>query len=324
MSAKFARNVLVAALATASLTVSLAAGLPGSATAATPPLSHARITEHFDLDGGQMPENIVLEPDGSIDLSFSAARQIAQVTRDGKVRVLATLPAPADGGVHTPALGFPLVTGLVRDAHGTLYFLYATGTADLTGVWRLRPGGAPERIAALPADGLPNGLALDSGLLYITDSVHGVIRRVPAGGGTATVWADGTELAPAGFLGANGLKVHNGAVWVSNLDRGTVIRYPVRRNGAAGPARIKAEHLAGIDDFAFVGRGDRILAALDQTDEVALIEPDGTHTIVLSPRDGLQNPTAVAVRGDTVYVTSAAYVTKKDPNLLTARIHRNH
>ncbi|ROQ82435.1 hypothetical protein EDD95_2051 [Streptomyces sp. CEV 2-1] len=319
MSSKFARNLLVAAIATASLAV---VGPAGPATAATAPLSHTRITEHFDLPGGQMPENIVLEPNGSIDLSFSAARQIAQVTRDGKVRVLATLPAPADDGVHTPALGFPLVTGLVRDAHGTLYFLYATGTADLTGVWRLTPGGAPERIAALPADGLPNGLALDSGRLYLTDSVRGVIWRVPAAGGTATVWADGAELAPTGFLGANGLKVHNGAVWVSNLDKGTVVRYAVRRNGAAGPARIRAEQLSGIDDFAFIGRSDRILAALDQTDQVALVEPDGTHTIVLSAQDGLQNPTAVAVRGSAVYVTSAAYLTKRDPNLLTARIHK--
>ncbi|MFD0023908.1 SMP-30/gluconolactonase/LRE family protein [Streptomyces sp. NPDC058382] len=316
MSSKFARNMLVAAIATASLAI----GAPGPATAATAPLSHARITQHFDLDGGEMPENIVLEPNGSIDLTLSAARQIARIEGNGKVRVLATLPAPADDGVNTPVLGFPLVTGLVRDAHGTLYFLYATGTADLTGVWRLTPGGTPERIAALPADGLPNGLALDSGLLYITDSVHGVIRRVPARGGRATLWADGPELASTGFLGANGLKVHNGSVWASNLDKGTVVRYPVRRDGSAGRAEVVAEQLAGIDDFTFTGRGDRILAALNQSDEVALIEPDGTHTIVLGARDGLQNPTAVAVRGDTVYVPSAAYVTQRDPNLLTARI----
>ncbi|MEW1689137.1 SMP-30/gluconolactonase/LRE family protein [Streptomyces sp. NPDC091265] len=319
MSTKFARNALVAAIAVATLAV----GWPGSATAAAAPLSHARIAEHFDLAGGQMPENIVLEPDGSIDLSFSAARRIARITRDGTVRVLATLPAPADGGVHTPSLGFPLVTGLVRDAHGTLYFLYATGTADLTGVWRLTPGGTPERIAALPADGLPNGLALDSGKLYITDSVRGVIWRVPARGGAPKVWADGAELASTGFLGANGLKVHNGDVWVSNMDQGTVLRYPVRRNGSAGAVEVMAEQLPGIDDFAFVGRGDRILAALDQSDQVALVEPDGSHTIVLSAQDGLQNPTALAVRGDTVYVTSAAYLTAKDPNLVTARIQQH-
>ncbi|MCZ4120928.1 SMP-30/gluconolactonase/LRE family protein [Streptomyces sp. H39-S7] len=316
MSEKFARNVLLATLTAASLTV----GWPGSATAAAPPLSHPHITQHFALAGGQMPENIVREPNGSLDLSFSAARQIAQVTRGGAIRVLATLPAPADGGVHTPALGFPLVTGLVRADDGTLYFLYATGTSDLTGVWRLAPGGTPERIAALPADGLPNGLALDGRRLYVTDSVRGVIWRVPVGGGAATVWASGDELASNGFIGANGLKVHNGAVWASNLDKGTVVRFPLRRNGAAGPAEIVADQLPGIDDFAFTGHGDRILAALNPTNEVALVEPDGTHTIVLSARDGLQNPTALAVHGDTVYVTSAAYLTQQDPNLLTARI----
>ncbi|MCM2430755.1 SMP-30/gluconolactonase/LRE family protein [Streptomyces sp. RKAG337] len=316
VSKKFARNILVAAIAVASLS----AGFPGSAAAATAPLSHAHIAEHFDLAGGQMPENIVWEPNGSIDVSFSAARQIAQITRHGAIRVLATLPAPADGGVHTPVLGFPLVTGLVRDAHGTLYFLYATGTSDLTGVWRLTPGGTPQRIAALPADGLPNGLALDDHRLYVTDSVRGVIWRVPTSGGDATVWASGPELASTGFLGANGLKVHNGAVWVSNMDKGTVLRFPLRRNGTAGPAEIRADQLPGIDDFDFIGRTDRIVAALDQSDQVALVEPDGTHTIVLSAQDGLQNPTALAVRGDTVYVTSAAYLTQRDPNLLTARI----
>ena len=319
MSKKFARNMLVAAVAVASLAV----GWPGSATAATAPLSHARIAQHFDLADGRMPENIAVEPDGSVDLSFSAARRIARVGRDGTVRVLATLPAPADGGGNTPALGFPLVTGLVRDAHGTLYFLYATGTADLTGVWRLTPGGVPERIAALPADGLPNGLALDSGRLYATDSVRGAIWRVPARGGEATLWASGPELASTGFLGANGLKVHNGALWASNMDKGTVVRIPLKKDGTAGAAEIRAEQLPGIDDFAFVGRGDRILATLDQSNQVALVEPDGTHTIVLDAQDGLQNPTALAVRGNTVYVTSAAYLTRQDPNLLTARIQQH-
>ncbi|MFJ6216764.1 SMP-30/gluconolactonase/LRE family protein [Streptomyces sp. NPDC092296] len=332
MSRKFARTMLVAAVAVASLTAGLSGPASASAAAAASaagkpvkqPVSQARVAEHFDLLAGQMPENIALEPDGSVDLTFAGARQIARVSPAGKIRVLATLPKPADDGVNTPALGFPLVTGLVRAEHGTLYFLYATGTADLTGVWRLTPGGTPRRIAALPADGLPNGLALDtrSGTLYLTDSVRGVIWRVPTGGGRPTVWADGAELASTGFLGANGLKVHGGAVWVSNMDKGTVVRFPVTRDGRAGAPEVRARNLDGIDDFAFPGRGDRLLAALDQSSEVALVEPDGRHRIVLTARDGLQNPTSVAVRGGKVYVPSAAYLTGQDPNLVTARIAR--
>lgn len=129
------------------------------------------------------------------------------------------------------------------------------------------------------------------------------------------------ELASIGFLGANGLKIHDGAVWVTNLDQGTVLRIPVQRDGRAGAVRIRATGLAGIDDFAFTGRGDRILAALNGSSEVALVRPDGTHSIVLTAADGLQNPTSVALRGSTVHVGSAAYVTGEDPNLVVAHLN---
>ncbi|HEV7974869.1 hypothetical protein [Amycolatopsis sp.] len=298
---------------------------PATAEATTASgVSAPRIAVHFDLAAGQQPENIDLAPNGTAEVTFANARQVAEVTPGGRIRVLATLPAPADGGVNTPALHFPLTTGIVRDHDGTLYFLYATGTADLTGVWRLRPGGTPRRIAALPADGLPNGMALEphTRTLYIADSALGKIWQVPTTGGTPKTWSAAPELAVNGFLGANGLKIHNGAVWATNLDQGTVLRIPFGHQGEAGKVETKATGLAGIDDFAFAGRGDTILAALDPSSTVALIRPDGTHSTVLSAADGLRNPTSIAVRGNTVYVLSAAYLTAEDPNLLLAHLDR--
>jgi hypothetical protein len=53
---------------------------------------------------------------------------------------------------------------------------------------------------------------------------------------------------------------------------------------------------------------------------VLLVQPDGTHSVVLTAADGLQNPTSLARRGSTVYVANAAYFTATDPNLLTARL----
>ncbi|MDT0467325.1 hypothetical protein [Streptomyces gibsoniae] len=189
-------------------------------------------------------------------------------------------------------------------------------------MWRLRPGGTPQRIAALPADGLPNGLALDrrSGLLYIADSVLGTVWRVPVTGGTPTKWATAPELRPAGFLGANGIKIHNGAAWVSNLDKGTVLRIPLTCHGDAGPVETRAARLVSVDDIDFTGAGDTLLAAINKDNEVALVRPDGSRTTVLTAADGLENPTSLAVRGGTAYIASGAYFTNNDPNLLFAHV----
>ena len=285
----------------------------------------ARIAVHFDLAKGQMPENIVLGPDGTAYVTFAGARQVASLGRDGSVRVLATLAAPADGGVNTPVLKFALTTGIVRRVDGTIYFLYASGDAASTGLYRLRPGGSPHRIAALPADGLPNGLALDepTGTFYITDSVLGTISTVGLAGGPATVWSSAPELASTGFLGANGIKVRDDAVWATNLDKGTLLRIPVT-HGKPAQVEVRASGLTGLDDFTFVGHGtDHVLAALDGPNTVVSIDRAGRATTLLTAADGLQGPTSIAVRGTTVYVASAAYLTQQDPNLITAALPRH-
>ncbi|MEU8467948.1 hypothetical protein AB0F30_08475 [Streptomyces sp. NPDC029006] len=316
------RTGLLAAALAATLTATVTA--TGTATAASGRLPDVRFMAHLDIAEGQRPENITLEPGGGADVTFAYSRQVARITPDGRARVLATLPAPPAGAV-TPALTSPFLGGIVRSHDGTLYFLYATGTSELTGVWRLRPGGTPQRIAALPADGLPNGLALDgrTGLLYVADSVRGTIWRLPAAGGAPTRWATGPELRPAGFLGANGIKIHHGAAWVTNLDKGTVLRIPLTRLGGAGPVETRATGLVNIDDIDFTGAGDTLLAAVNKNNEVALVRPDGSHSIVLTGADGLENPTSLAVRGGTAYIASGAYFTGDDPNVLTAHVKRD-
>ncbi|MFJ8442080.1 NHL repeat-containing protein [Kitasatospora griseola] len=321
------RPALAAGILAAATALATALTGPATATAAGPAggVSHARVVAHFDAATGQTAENVTLEPDGSADVTFSVSRQIAHVAIDGRTRVLATLPTPPDGGVHTPVFGGPIAMGIARDLDGTLYALYAAGSADFTGVWRLTPGSStPEHIASLPADSLPNGMALDrrTGTLYIADSNLSTIWAVPTTGGTATRWATAAEFAPTTQdIGANGLKVHGGAVWVGNISHGTVLRVPIGRNGRAGTIETRATGLGPIDDFDFTGRGDQILAAIvEGPSKVLLINPDGTHSTVLTAADGLQNPTSIAVRGCTAYIASAAYSTGTDPNLLVAHL----
>ncbi|MEU6879308.1 hypothetical protein [Streptomyces sp. NPDC046712] len=331
----------LAAVATATLALTVLVSVPTSASEARwgssrpsvggePTVSDPRVVAHFDFAQGQTAENIVLEPDGSAIVSFSNARQVARVDKQGTVTILATLPPVANP--NTPVIGVAATTGVTRAHDGTIYVVYATGTSE-TGVWRIGPDGSgPEQIAELPTNGFPNAIDIDEecGTLYVADSVLGTVWSVPQDGGPRTAWATGTELqplpAPDGLVGANGLKVHNGAVWVSNTDRQTLLRIPIRHDKTAGAIETRATGLSWIDDFDFTGRGDTVLAALIMDNQVALVRPDGTHKVVLTEQDGLDNPTAVAVGHKKVYVTSAAFFNpvNPDPNLLLARLSKGH
>ncbi|POX64455.1 hypothetical protein C3492_05320 [Streptomyces sp. Ru62] len=317
------RSSTTSLLTVTALAVSLAA-LGGQALAADPALTDVHTIRHLDLAAGEQPENLAVERDGSLDLTMSFARSIERLTPDGHLTTLATLPAPP-GGTDVPLIGRAFVGGVVMAPDGTRYVTYAAGTDALTGVWQLPRHGAPRRVAALPAAAVPNGLALYRGRLYVSDSALGAVWRVPLGGGTATVWSQDPELAGRpGKFGANGLKVHHGAVWVGNFDRGTLLRIPVRHDGTAGRVHLVADGLGPVDDFDFTGHGDDALVSTNPGNEVELVRGDGSHRTVLTAADGLQNPTAVAVRGDRVYVTDAAYFTAVDPNIVGARLHGRH
>ena len=285
------------------------------AFAASAPVSDVRVLAHFDISTLQQPENITLEPDGAADVTFTRARQIARIGTDGSVTILATLPAPATGTATA--------SGIVRAPDGALYVDYNAGSRS--GIWRIPPGGGtPVEVVAMPDVKVLNGLALDQGqdALYATDSAVGTVWKVSLKTGTASLWAQGAELEPnavnsSGF-GANGIKIHDGAVWVSNTDKGTLLRISIGAHGAAGTVTTVAQGLTAIDDFAFAG--NTVVAAQDFANEVSLVQPDGAHQVVLTATDGTENPTSIAVRGSTVYVASGAYFTRTDPNMLLAKL----
>jgi hypothetical protein len=134
------------------------------------------------------------------------------------------------------------------------------------------------------------------------------------------VWASGPALAPTEFLGANGLKLHDHAIWVANTDAGTILRIPIESDGSAGAISTFATGLATIDDFNFVGSGNEIVAALNRDNQVALVAPDGAHSILLDASDGLEGPTSIVVRSHTLYVASGGYFTGQNPNILVAQL----
>jgi hypothetical protein len=172
------------------------------------PVTSARVVAHFDIAALQQPENITLEPDGDADVTFAHAHQVARVTPQGKVTILATLPPTASGTAAVP--------GIVRTPDGALDVNYINIGGTESGIWRIRQNGSAEQVAALPDAGFLNGLALDpgTGALFAVDSFGGTVWKVWPRTGKAEVWASGQDLqptAPGGF-GVNGLKVHDGSV----------------------------------------------------------------------------------------------------------------
>jgi hypothetical protein len=285
----------------------------GTAFGATAPVSDPRVVAHFDLATAQQPENITLEPDGSADMTFNRSLQVAHVTTSGVITPLATLPAPATGTAYA--------SGIVRTADGTLYVNLNAGTSSA--IYRIpAAGGTPVLVVALPEADFLNGLALDGqDTLYATASTYGTVWKVSLKTGTAVLWTQGADFQPATATGkgANGIKVKDGAVWVSNTSKGTLLRVPINKDGTAGTDTVKAT-VTGIDDFAFTGHGDDVLAAQNGASTASLVHADGTVQTVLTAADGLQNPTSVAVKGSTVYVASGAYFLQTDPNLLLAHL----
>lgn len=321
MSNHFRRALAAAVTSVVYVPVGVSAAT--AATASAPPpsvLSSPRIVARFDLASGQTPENAAVEPDGAVDVTFAEANQVARVNRNGMVRVLAQLPPGGKCGVFPG----PATLGIARARDGSLYVAECSGNAD-TGVWRLRRGATPVQIAALPPDGFPNGMALDArtGDLYVADSFRGEVWKVPTGGGAPSVWAAGSALQMVSFGGANGIVLHDDAIWVSNTDKGVIVRIPIRGDGSAGPIQPVVDGLSGgLDDFTVIGRDDIIVAALNRADRIVLIEPGRQPKVLLSAADGLSTPTSVKVRNHTLYVTSAAYFTATDPNLLIADLGR--
>ncbi|MCX4766976.1 hypothetical protein OG562_39635 [Streptomyces sp. NBC_01275] len=313
----------LAAAVAATSAVLVSAPYASAATDQTQPkpvVTHVKTVASFDFAVGDAPENVTLNPDGSLTVSMlggSVGRRPALVRVDvsGHREVLVA-GQPGD-----------MITGNARGHDGSVYYNVSSADAARSGVWKLPLDGSPRRIAALPAGELPNGLAIDPAgrTLYVAESFKGVVWSVPVSGGTATRWLTDASLAPAESplpLGANGLRFHNGAVWVSNFSKGALLRVPVTATGSAGPVHVVTSGVVGIDDFNFLsGRSDVVFAALNSTDEIAVVYPNGAKKTVLTAADGLASPTATVVRGQRLYITDGGFAESRDAKLQQGKIN---
>ena len=299
-------SLAVLARVTTRLSGVVAMVLVFAAGAAAAPL---QTVMEFNLAAQETPENLAISRDGTIYVSLAFANEIDRIPPDG---AQSKLTIPTMGGI---------TAGVAIDRRGNDRDVAVRSRDPVAaGIWRvtLASFADPVRIAALPTSSFPNGITFDSpGNLYIADSNLGVIWRLAPGASQATVWSESPLLAPTGasFMdfplpGANGIKVRQRRVYVSNTSTDTILTIPIRPDGEPGHVAVKFTGIEA-DDFAFAANGD-LYVAENPPSELARVTRSGDVTRFATQADGLDNPSAVAFdprpgERKQLYITNSAY-----------------
>ncbi|MFC4122927.1 SMP-30/gluconolactonase/LRE family protein [Nonomuraea zeae] len=265
------------------------------------------IIKAFDHSAGETPENIVVLADGTVCATLLLAGDV-WLSGGESERVA---PEGADA----------LAVGLAVDAHDRLYAALRSTDETVVGIWRREAPRRWVRFAAAPPQAGLNGITFaEDGTLYAADSERGEILYCPPGEDTLRRWLIDERLAttsqddPVSATGVNGLKVWDGDLWATNTAQGTVLRIGVK---AEGPGEITQVH-AGIpaDDLAFDSAGTLYLAVHPEN-TILRITPDGARTVLATEADGLDGPSAIAVTGDGLLVTSLGMLgSRHSPNIV--------
>lgn len=180
--------------------------------------------------------------------------------------------APDGEKLFSQNIGLGTIGGLLPAANGDLYIAVAAGKDR--GVYRMDSEGELELLPGSDAIFFANGLAFDDvGNLFITESVslnpkpvgEGGIWRIRRGE-PAELCLRGPLFAGTGALkqpvpyGANGIAYYHGNLYVTNTEKGTIIRIPVWPDGTVGEPELwttlaKVPESPAADMFPAAGDG---------------------------------------------------------------------
>jgi sugar lactone lactonase YvrE len=292
--------------------LSLAVALAFPATAQTQPPS----TTLAEFPNGAFLENLIVRADGTVIFTSYFDRTLMSLAPGGRPKVLARLPAhPVGLSEHGG--------GFVVSAHGKPF----TAQPDFLStnlVLELDRAGKVVRSTPAPDGRFLNGVLNDGRGFLIADSIAGAIWRYTLGGGVQP-WLRAQALEPDPATtpfrpGANGLKLHDGSVYVSNTSRGAISR--VRLSAEGSPGALEPVASPGpVDDFAFDHRG--VLYGTTHGDQLIALSPAGEVSVVLS--DGCDGCTSVALRdGRLIVLTTGALLEggKKPARVLSIPLKR--
>jgi NADPH:quinone reductase-like Zn-dependent oxidoreductase len=269
----------------------------------------------FDAKKSNLPEGLAVRGNKAY-VGFAPTSEIIEVDVQTKeIRPFSTLPQPIAGK------GF--MTGLAFNG-ADLYAALVSFVPDVqAGIYRAEPGARAKLFAKHAEMAFPNGLAVDAaGRMFVTDSAAGAIFRISRAG-EVSKWAGGPLLSGSKDfcgpgrgvgvpfdIGANGIAIKDGAVYVTNTDKAPIVRVPVTADGAAGEPQAFAgpscENLGGADGLALDPRGN-FVAADNHLNKIVRIDTAGNIVPVVQGAP-LDFPASVVFRGSTLFATNFSFL----------------
>ncbi|MBJ7519081.1 MAG: hypothetical protein JHC84_05235 [Solirubrobacteraceae bacterium] len=258
-------------------------------------------------------ENLAAAPDGAFWITHYVGGEVYRVdpAAGGAVELVAKTE-----GFHPTGIAFAADGSAVLAGHRQPMFEARPPEAQ-DGFWQLRPRGAITHIVDAPGARFLNGLTPAGGdRFYAADSISSQVWEVDLAAGTATVALHHELLGPLDvdtpLPAANGIKVLDRWLYVSNWVKSLIVRSPIRADGTLGEPEIVAEDLV-VDDFAFSADGSLFGATHMAT--VVRLDSDGKTRTVGGPEQLVAGCTATAFRpgDDGLYVITDGGVVANEP-----------
>lgn len=277
-----------------------------------PPVARVPSSTLVGLPKGSFLESIVATQDGRLLVADHANHLLLRFD-------------PASGRLEQLAkLDFE-VRGLALDLDDGLF---ASGKAEngRESIFRIDASGRVTVVAELPDAKFLNGMALlQPGVLLAADSFGDALWRIDTRSGRVDAWFRDARIGPNPQLplipGGNGVKLRNGAVYLSNSGRAEIWRIGILPGGQAGEASLHAKNLL-IDDFAFAANGD-LYGTTHILNSVVVLATDGARRTIALAEDGVTGSTALVFgtgKNDrtTVYVVGDGGIFQPPPGGVVA------